>query len=142
MPGDSFFSFWLMIREDTDSLPPMARLYDVMQQRGRSIYSRRLSNQANSVSESARPRNASRSFASASPGSSNPVLRPRRTKLAASLKPTQLLIHHPGDSAEVNDCELGKKKMADVPPPPPILQHRNYTRSPLTDGSFASTADS
>jgi hypothetical protein len=130
-----------MPKEDTDSVPPMARLYDVMQQRGKSIYSGRSSSRTLGAQDSTRSRNSSHSLTLAQRTSSNNTVRIRRTRSTTGLRSTGSLRNHPGEIADRNDCEVGRISQADVPPPPLDLQERKYTRSPLIDGSFASTAD-
>jgi hypothetical protein len=130
-----------MPKEDTDSLPPMARLYDVMQQRGKSIYARRSSNHMTGSAESKGPSEARRPATSVPRSSSTQQIRVRRTRSTTGPQSTKTLRNHPGDVADPDDCELFGNSQADVPPPPLVLQERKYTRSPLMDGSFASTAD-
>jgi hypothetical protein len=83
----------------------------------------------------------SRSFASVSQSSRQPKL--RRQDLFFSLQPTEVVRRHRGDVADENDCESNRAQEPDVPPCPLGLSlgQRKYARSPLTDASWASTAD-
>jgi hypothetical protein len=120
--------------EDVDSQPPMARLYDVMQQRSVSTYRRR-----STFVDLSEERRGRRSFTSVSEASRNPQM--RKPKFRSYMKSTPVVPSHRGDVGS-ESVELGIG--ADVPPAPTeglSFAERKLRRSPLTDSSSASTAD-